>query len=418
MADRRRRGSWWKIPGAIAAAFILIAGGLWVEDQFGWTDLPEEAPSAEVPSDPAYAAAGAAALERLAAMRARTGIPGATAAVSVDGELVWAGAVGWTDASTGTPVTTDTTFRIGSTSKAMTATVIARLAARDVLRLDDTVADHWPAPLNADWAQLRIDRLMSHTAGMPGYENNTDWLGLAGTLRMRKRFDSVEDGLTLVDGSRLAYAQGEDFFYSSFDTNLAARVAEAASGRDYAALLEETVTAPLGLATPYLADHGDTPAFEAGRHEMRGGRARAWGPVDVSQRWPGGGLAARSADLVVVAGAWLDEDFIPSDLAARFWTPMRLNSGAVNEQNYAIGWRSDIVTTRFGDAAPVRMVHHGGVSRGAMSWLVLYPDLGIAVAVNINAQTPQFSDFSSVEPEILRLFAEAAGRTPEAAAID
>lgn len=97
---------------------------------------------------------------------------------------------------------------------------------------------------------------------------------------------------------------------------------------------------------------------------------------------------------------------------------MRLNSGAVNEQNYAIGWRSDIVTTRFGDAAPVRMVHHGGVSRGAMSWLVLYPDLGIAVAVNINARTPQFSDFSSVEPEILRLFAEAAGRTPEAAAID
>lgn len=250
MADRRRRGSWWKIPGAIAAAFILIAGGLWVEDQFGWTDLPEEAPSAEVPSDPAYAAAGAAALERLAAMRARTGIPGATAAVSVDGELVWAGAVGWTDASTGTPVTTDTTFRIGSTSKAMTATVIARLAARDVLRLDDTVADHWPAPLNADWAQLRIDRLMSHTAGMPGYENNTDWLGLAGTLRMRKRFDSVEDGLTLVDGSRLAYAQGEDFFYSSFDTNLAARVAEAASGRDYAALLEETVTAPLGSQRP------------------------------------------------------------------------------------------------------------------------------------------------------------------------
>lgn len=407
-----------RVAAGLAGLALLLVAIWFVQQQFGWVETPADAPVTAELHDPAYAEAGAAAAEALAAMRARTGVPGAAAAVSVDGRLVWAAGAGFADIETLEPVTPQTSFRIGSTSKAMTSTVLARLVAAETLSLDDTVGDHWAAPLNPDWRALTMRRLMSHTAGMPGYENNTDYAGLVGTLRMRRRFESVEAGLTLVDGSRLAYAPGEDFSYSSFDVNLAARAAELVAERPYPDLLAETVTGPLGLSTPYPDDYGAAPAFEASWHELDRGRARHHPHTDVSQRWPGGGLAARPADLVRVAGAWLDEAFIPRALAEDFWTPVRLNDGTVNEQNYAVGWRSDTVTTRFGEAAPVRMVHHGGVSRGAMSWLALYPDLGIAVAVNINAETPQFSDFSSVEPDILRLFAEAAGRTPAGAAPD
>ena len=133
---------------------------------------------------------------------------------------------------------------------------------------------------------------------------------------------------------------------------------------------------------------------------------------DRADRTAGGGLAARSADLVQVASAWLDDGFLPRRVVDDFWTPVRLNDGRVNEQNYAIGWRVDRSITRFGAEAPVRLVHHGGVSRGAMSWLALYPDLGIAIAVNINAETPAFIDFAGVEQDLLRLFAAASGRSP------
>ena len=47
-----------------------------------------------------------------------------------------------------------------------------------------------------------------------------------------------------------------------------------------------------------------------------------------------------------------------------------------------------------------------------MSWLALYPDLGIAVAVNVNTNTPEFADFARVEADILRTFADATGRVP------
>lgn len=401
--------------GVLAIAAVVIAAGLWLRGELGWRPLPVEAPLTSTVLDPAFDDAARGALAELEAMRVEQGVPGVTAAVAIDGALVWAGAAGWSDLEAGTPMTPDVMMRIGSTSKAMTATLLARLHDQGVLSMSDTVGDHIAEPLNPEWADLQLRQLMSHTAGMPGYEENTDWLGAIDTIRMQKSYQSIEDGLRLVDGSRLLFEPGTDFFYSSFDVNLAALTAEYASGRDYAALIEDEVRAPLGLDTPRLADRGARPDNEARYYLIRSGdRIKNWPRTDVSQRWPGGGLMSRSRDLVLVASAWLDPDLISPETQAMFWTPMRLESGTVNEQNYAMGWRADRVTSRFGeDREPVRIIHHGGVSRGAMSWLALYPELGIAVAVNINTNTPEFSDFARVEAGILRTFAEAARRTPQ-----
>ncbi len=400
--------------GVLAALAAVIATGLWVRGELGWRPLPAEAPLTSSTLDPAFDDAARDALAKLETMRVEEGIPGVTAAVAIDGALVWVGTAGWSDLEAMTPMTPDAMMRIGSTSKAMTATMLARLHDQGVLAMSDTVGDHIAEPLNPEWSNLQLRQLMSHTAGMPGYEENTDWIGAIDTMRMQRSFETVEDGMRIVDGSRLLFEPGADFFYSSFDVNLAALTAEYASGRDFAALIGNEVRAPLGLDTPRLADRGTRPDNEARYYLIRDeDRFKRWPHTDVSQRWPGGGLISRSRDLVLVASAWLDPDFINPETRAMFWTPMRLADGIVNEQNYALGWRVDLVSNRFGeDREPVRMIHHGGVSRGAMSWVALYPELGISVAVNINTNTPEFGDFARVEAGILKVFAESAGRTP------
>lgn len=400
----------------LATIAAVIAAGFWLRGELGWLPLPAEAPLTSTALDPAFDNAARDALAELEAMRVEEGIPGVTAAVAVDRALVWVGAAGWSDLEARTPMTPDAMMRIGSTSKAITGTLLARLHDQGVLSMSDTVGDHVAQPLNPAWATLQLRQLMSHTAGMPGYEENTDWFGVIDTIRMQGSYESVEDGLRLVDGSDLLFEPGAEFHYSSFDVNLAALTAEYASGRDYAALIENEVRAPLGLDTPRLADRGARPENEARYYLIRSGdRIKRWPHTDVSQRWPGGGLVARSRDLVLVASAWLDPEVISPETQAMFWTPMRLENGTVNEQNYAMGWRVDRVSSRFGeDRAPVRIVHHGGVSRGAMSWLTIYPELGISVAVNINTNTPDFGDFARVEAVILRIFADAARRTPSA----
>ncbi len=399
--------------GAVLVFVIVLAGWWAAATQLGWRDMPAgPAPARSEVYDPRFDAAGEAAVAALERMRGAHGVPGATAAVSLDGELVWAGAVGWSDLEAETPMTPDAIMRIGSTSKAMTSTVLARLADAGALAITDTVADH-AAPLNPDWGPLQLYRLMSHTAGFPGYEENTDFPDSIDTLRMRGSYASVEQGLSLVDESAMLHGHGAAYHYSSFDVNVAAWTAVEATQTSFPDLLRASIREPLNLETPLPGDHGAPHPDQSVFYEIRGGdQVRVWPRTDVSQRWPGGGLVSRSRDLVVIAGAWLKDDFIAPDTRALFWTPVTLNDGSVNPENYAIGWRVGVNTTRFGEDRPTPWAHHGGVSRGAMSWLVVYPDLGLSVAVNINTNTAEFGDFASAEPEITRAFAEAAGRAP------
>ncbi len=68
-----------------------------------------------------------AALQLLAQHREKIHAPAISAAVAVDGKIVWAGAVGWQNIEHQKPATARTQFRIGSSSKPVTATLLAKL---------------------------------------------------------------------------------------------------------------------------------------------------------------------------------------------------------------------------------------------------------------------------------------------------
>ena len=402
---------------AALAVGLLILSGLtaWLSyplwDGMGpWRSLPNEpAPASFDLTDNEYADAGVAALELIAAHRERHGFPAITAAVSVEGELVWAGAAGWADLDGLTPATTATVFRIGSTSKAVTATALARMIDAGRMDLDAPISDwreDWPNPA---WTGMTPRQLGSHTAGLPEYSNNTDRAGQYLTLCGCKHFDAVIDSLEIFDSAELLFEPGESFSYSSFDVNMLGAAIAGAQGGGYFDALEARVFDPLGLeATGGDGDGAfrpDLAVFYETRSGEAGAEARIWRDFDLSQRWPGGGLVSTSAELVRIGGAWLDEEFISAPTREAMWTPQRLNDGSVNEQSYAIGWRFYPDATWPGDEArPLPYAHHGGVSKGAMSWLVVYPDYGLSIAVNINTRAETFGTFAAVEDEIAAVF--------------
>lgn len=107
-----------------------------------------------------------------------------------------------------------------------------------------------------------------------------------------------------------------------------------------------------------------------------------------------------------MGSAWLDPGYIAPHTREAFWTPQRLASGAINAQSYAIGWRANSNFKALGPDRPVWNVHHGGVSKGAYSWLVVYPDCRLVVALNANARLDDFGDFIAIEQAISRMFLE------------
>ncbi|HEU5111046.1 MAG TPA: serine hydrolase, partial [Micromonosporaceae bacterium] len=85
--------------------------------------------------------------------------PGCSAAVGVDGKVVWTGGDGVADLATGRKIAADTAFNIASVSKQFTATAILLLANDGALSTGDTVSEHLPG-LPAWAGQVTIAHLM------------------------------------------------------------------------------------------------------------------------------------------------------------------------------------------------------------------------------------------------------------------
>jgi CubicO group peptidase (beta-lactamase class C family) len=94
--------------------------------------------------------------------------PGCSAAVGVEGEVVWAAARGTADLATGRSLTPATTFDIGSVSKQFTATAVLLLAQEGRLALDDPLS-RWVADLPAWSYDVTLDDLLHHTSAIPDY---------------------------------------------------------------------------------------------------------------------------------------------------------------------------------------------------------------------------------------------------------
>lgn len=378
---------------------------------WGWTTLPAESPSSQVVSDDRYAAAGARVLAAMETHRDEIGAPAMTAAVAVDGEVVWQGAVGWADIDTRQPASPRTIFRVGSTSKAITSTALARLVEQGRIDLDTPISNYLPELPNETWATITPRMLASHMSGLPHYGDNQDFLGYYRTGALRDHYRDVRDALAVFDDSQLLFEPGTRFEYSSLGTVLLGAVMSGAAGKPYRDVIRDEVIAPSSMtATGVAPKRPHKKPDHATSYLVDGHRYRAWRAVDLSHRLPGGGWASTSTDLVRMGVMWMDESFISPNTRQVFWTPQRLSSGEVNEQDYAIGWRWREYDVE--GAGLARNANHGGVSRGAQSWLMVVPDHDMAIAFNINSNTEEFGEFGSFFREIFREFA-LAGRLEE-----
>ena len=237
--------------------------------------------------------------------------------------------------------------------------------------------------------------------------------GLYQTVALRREYKDVRDALKIFDESPLLSEPGTDFYYSSLGTVLLGAVMSEASGKPYRDIIREEVIDPTGMTSTIVAPkRAGANKKLATFYLVKDGRQREWRPVDLSHRLPGGGWASTPSDLVRMGAKQLDDNYVSPQTRAQFWAPQKLNSGEVNEQNYAIGWR-----WREWDIEGVgiaRNANHGGVSRGSQSWLLVFPDYDMAIAFNINSRTEHFPDFGMAYEDIFREFALAMPSRPQA----
>ncbi|GAU67888.1 alkaline D-peptidase [Streptomyces sp. NBRC 110611] len=99
------------------------------------------------------------------------GSPGIVAEVR-DGRRSWFGTAGVADTDTGRQRKPQEQYRIGSSAKTFTATVVLQLVAEHKLSLDDTVEKWLPGVVHGhghDGSKISVRRLLNHTSGIYNY---------------------------------------------------------------------------------------------------------------------------------------------------------------------------------------------------------------------------------------------------------
>ncbi|MGY1731155.1 serine hydrolase domain-containing protein [Geodermatophilus sp. SYSU D01045] len=305
--------------------------------------------------------------------------PGCSAAVGIDGEVVWAGARGLADTATGRPLTPETTFDVASVGKQFTATAVLLLEQDGVLSLEDPVS-RWLPGLPA-WADtVTLDQLVHHTSGIPDYLADFEAAGIAVTDR------TTQEQAVAAIAAHPELPPAEGFAYSNSNYVLLAEVVRAASGQHLADFLRTRVFEPLDLAVAVdpSASAPDAADPSSARGHVKDTATGPWRPAGSRFEQVGDGAVRTTPSELV---RWADEYRTgrlggEALLAARLADPAPVNAA----RDYAAG----LFLTRAGD------LEHGGSWAGFRSAFRVSADRHTAVAVACNGEEPGVADVDRI----------------------
>jgi serine beta-lactamase-like protein LACTB len=365
----------------------------------------------DAPSPVRYTAAVDSARKLIRAMMAApNAAPGSSAAVAVNGEIVWSEGFGFADLENRVLVSPLTRFRVGSISKAMTGVAIGLLVERGSLDLDAPLQRYVPSfPEKTDIITPRM--LGGHLSGIRHYKPGSS------EFFNTKHYKDVTESLEIFKDDPLLFKPGTKYSYTSYGFNVLAAVVEAASGADFLTYTRKNVFAPLGMRNT-VADFSDSIIPYRTRFYVRPGQKQDysvepyhWGdgtlrapvnaaPTDNSNKWAGGGFLSTPEDLVRFGSAVMQPGFLQPKTMQLLFTSQRTPDG--KDTGYGIGW--NIGTDREGR----RRVGHGGGSVGGTSSLIVYPNEKVVVAMQANITNGQLGGLPEA---IAGLFINSPDRT-------
>jgi CubicO group peptidase (beta-lactamase class C family) len=133
----------------------------------------------------------------------------------------------------------DAMFLLGSISKPINVTAVMTLFDQGKFQLDDRVQKFLPAFTGDGRDKVVIRHLLTHTSGLPDQ--------LANNNELRKQHSPLTEFAAQAVRTRLDFAPGTRYQYSSMGILLAARIAELISGSDIPTLVDRTVFERLGM---------------------------------------------------------------------------------------------------------------------------------------------------------------------------
>jgi CubicO group peptidase (beta-lactamase class C family) len=357
-------------------------------------------------TEPTLAQRLARLTEELETQRQELHIPGMAMAVVQGDELIYSHGFGSADLESSKPVTPETLFAIGSSTKAFTASLIGMLVDEGKMSWDDPVTKFLPYfELEIDTddpeATVTIRDLLSHRTGFT--RMGMLWAGGAVTR---------EEVLRTATRAEPFAPFRKKFYYNNVAFLAAGMASSAAAGSSWDELLAERLLTPLGMKS-------SSSSIRTAQSDERLSRGYLW--KEATQEYEQ--LPMRSLDGIAPAGA-INSNVL--DMAQ--WLRFQLGRGTFGGQvllseaqlgetwskqieagpgvDYGLGWMLRSV----GDH---RLVEHGGNIDGFAAEVAMFPDadLGFVLLTNVTATQLQATSPKLVADALLADWPEAGEST-------
>lgn len=305
------------------------------------------------PRPPAVSAARTgdeAVAEQLVALLPDTRGQRGVAVAVVDDAGVRTAGLGRTGGPEDQPVTPATAFEIGSVTKPLTGMLLAERVAAGEVALDDAVGDVVEGSRRlASTGSATLEELATHRSGLPRVPMEPAFLARSVLASLTGGNPYPYDAEDVLEFAGAAEAPGgAEPAYSNLGAATLGQALALQAGEDYGALLESTVTDPLGMSDTVVAeDPSDVPADRAYGVGGNGLPKSPW----VSEGFaPAGGVWSTADDLAVLLQALLDgsapggevateprADFTGDDRIGLFWIVSEVDGRTVTWHNGGTG---------------------------------------------------------------------------------
>ena len=310
-------------------------------------------------------------------------VPGLGIAIVAGGEVIYARGFGFRNLDKELPMTPDSLFPIGSTTKAMTSTVLGMLADDGLLDWDEPVRRHLPTFTLADesiTARITPRDLVTHRSGLPRHDmlwyNNND-----GTRTdLIERLEHVEFTADLR----------ERFQYNNLMYMTAGHLAGQVAGASWEDTVRTRLFEPLGMtrsnfsvstsqqdpdhARPYRENDDELEEIPFRPLDLIGPAGSVNSSVNEMTRW---------LEFNLSGGQVGDRQIIDRATLADIHSPQMTTPGGSTRKDiisvgYAMGWGVSVYRGH-------RRLGHGGGIDGFITSVILFPDDNIGMVAFTNS---------------------------------
>ena len=316
--------------------------------------------------------------ERLYSRVVARHLVGSEVLVIKDGRIVLHQAMGWADIDRAVPMERDAVFRIASMTKPFVGTATLMMVDEGLIGLDDPVASYLPSFDNSRSGAITVRQLLTHRSG---FAQAAEPEGYSEAPSLRRAVD-------LLGEFGPDYPPGEDFMYSSLNSETLGALIEAVTGEPVERILEQQIIQPLGLSdthtafAPEVAWADRVPSLY--RRWGDGPWERFWNPLrphEVEWFSPAGDLYGTAFDYAEFLTGLLDGQLIPdATVADALADPIAGSRPAPLPRWYGMHW--EIYSPASGDGGLPAFGHRGATGTVGMA----IPDANAIVVYLTNSQ--------------------------------